>query len=85
MGVRLDPMPGDAAGLVRLRLGVRAARALDSIGSPVGSTRVADGELIVACGEGELAISALQPPGKRAMAAADWLRGHEPPASVGMA
>jgi methionyl-tRNA formyltransferase len=65
------------------RLGIRAARALAGDGGPPGTTRVADGELIVACGAGELAISTLQPPGKRAMPAADWLRGHEPPARVG--
>jgi methionyl-tRNA formyltransferase len=32
--------------------------------------------------EGALAIDELQPPGKRAMAAADWLRGHDPPERV---
>ena len=68
------------------RLGIRAARAIagDAPGSP-GTTRVEDDELIVACDQGELAISVLQPPGKRAMPVADWLHGYEPPATVGSA
>ena len=67
------------------RLGVKAARALGAAGGQPGSTSVADGALIVACAESALAIERLQPPGKREMAAADWLRGHEPPARVGSA
>jgi methionyl-tRNA formyltransferase len=35
-----------------------------------------DGELHVACGAGTLAIAQLQPPGKRAMPAADFMHGH---------
>lgn len=30
----------------------------------------------VACGQGSLVITEIQPPGKRRMAAGDWLRGH---------
>jgi len=36
------------------------------------------GELHVTCGVGTLAITQLQPPGKRAMAAADFMHGHGP-------
>ena len=34
-----------------------------------------DGAMHVACGRGALAVEQLQPPGKRAMPAADFLRG----------
>jgi len=44
-----------------------------------GTIRVVDGDLLVGCGDGACAIARLQPPGKRAMAAADFLRGHRPP------
>jgi len=68
------------------RLGVRAARAIaGETATGAGTTRVEDDELLVACGEGELAISVLQPPGKRPMPVAEWLRGYEPPATVGRA
>lgn len=62
------------------RLGVRAA-AVDDVGELEAGTIVArDGELLLGCSDGALAISELQPAGKRAMASAEWLRGHEPPA-----
>ncbi len=35
-----------------------------------------DGELHIACGAGTLAVAQLQPPGKRPMAAADFMHGH---------
>lgn len=66
------------------RLGVRRARAVAS-GPPRGEVAVAEGSLLVGCAEGALAIEELQPPGKRPMAAADWLRGHEPPDRVPVA
>jgi methionyl-tRNA formyltransferase len=37
---------------------------------------VAAGELVVACGQGALAIIRLQPEGKRSMTAGEFLRGH---------
>ncbi len=47
-----------------------------------GTVRVVDGELLVGCGDGACAIGRLQPAGKRAMMAADFLRGHRPPAHL---
>lgn len=44
-----------------------------------GMLRVIDGELLVGCGDGAGAITRLQPPGRRAMAAADFLRGNRSP------
>ena len=63
------------------RLGIRAARAVES-DLDAGEVDVADGQLLIGCSEGALAVSALQPPGRRSMDAADWLRGHDPPARV---
>ncbi len=76
------------------RLGVRSATAIaegglgegdDRPGPEPGATAAAGGRLLVRCGEGILSIDRLQPPGKRAMDAAEWLRGHAPPARVGVA
>jgi methionyl-tRNA formyltransferase len=44
-----------------------------------GLVRVSEGELLVGCGDGACALTRLQPPGKRAMAAGDYLRGNRPP------
>jgi methionyl-tRNA formyltransferase len=75
------------------RLGVRAARALEpgaavvpaGLADQPGAAAASEGRLYVRCGEGTLEIERLQPPGKREMDSADWLRGHEPPARVGSA
>ena len=67
------------------RLGVRAARAVDAVpegADTPGATSAVEDTLVVTCGQGALAIERLQPPGKREMAAADWLRGHEAPVRV---
>jgi methionyl-tRNA formyltransferase len=45
-----------------------------------GEIAVRDGHLLLGCGEGTLRLDVLQSPGGRPMAAADYLRGHEPPA-----
>jgi methionyl-tRNA formyltransferase len=63
------------------RLGVRAG-AVAAGGLEPGELAERSGLLLLGCGEGVLAISELQPPGKRAMAAADWLRGHPLPAGL---
>jgi methionyl-tRNA formyltransferase len=53
------------------RLGVRRARAVSA-----GDT----GEVLsIPTSEGALVLETVQPPGGRPMAAADYLRGHEPP------
>jgi methionyl-tRNA formyltransferase len=63
------------------RLGVEAARAVrDELEQ--GEVRVVDGRLLVGCAEGALDLEAVKPAGGRAMAVADYLRGHTPPARV---
>lgn len=68
------------------RLGITAAAAVEAPRGCEAGSLLADGDrLLLGCGEGALAIERLQPPGKREMAAADWLRGHEPPSGVSLA
>jgi methionyl-tRNA formyltransferase len=60
------------------RLGVRRARAVE--GDPgAGEVAMADGELLVGCGEGALRLEVVQPPGGRPMDADAYLRGHPAP------
>jgi len=64
------------------RLGVRDPLALDS-GPAAGAFEATDDALVLGCAGGALRIGAVQPPGKRWMGAADFLRGRELPASAG--
>lgn len=66
------------------RLGVLAAEAEPAESVPERGRVVTDdrGRLLVGCSPGVLAISELKPPGGRAMASADWLRGHSAPERV---
>jgi methionyl-tRNA formyltransferase len=61
------------------RLGVEAARVADA-GVPSGRLSVSDGRLFLGCGEGALELLRVKPAGKRAMSAAEYLRGHQVPA-----
>jgi methionyl-tRNA formyltransferase len=64
------------------RLGVRTAEAGSAYGSGDSAqpgTIDADGSLVLICGDGILSLDEVQPPGKKPMSAADFLRGHEPP------
>jgi methionyl-tRNA formyltransferase len=61
------------------RLRVVAAEVVDAAGAP---GEVLDERLTVACGEGALRPTVVQPAGKRAMAAADFLRGRAVPAGT---
>ena len=63
------------------RVGVEAALA---VGEQLeqGEVRVVDGRLLVGCAEGALELEVVKPAGGRAMQAADYLRGHTPPARV---
>ena len=63
------------------RLGVETACAVDD-GPPPGEVRVADGRLQIGCANGALDLEIVKPAGGRAMSAADYLRGHAPPARV---
>jgi methionyl-tRNA formyltransferase len=64
-------------------LGVLAARVDGETLAPAGGRVRADGErLLLDCNGGALELLEIQPPGGRAMAAADWLRGRPDPALV---
>lgn len=64
------------------RLGVVSAESSQPSGSdqsqPGRIVREGDG-LVLVCGEGLLNLEVVQPPGKKPMRAADFLRGHPPP------
>jgi methionyl-tRNA formyltransferase len=67
------------------RLGVSAAEAephAQHAELAPGELRVADGRLLLGCSEGALALTEVQPSGKRPMPAADFLRGHTLPPRV---
>jgi methionyl-tRNA formyltransferase len=60
------------------RLGVRRARLAPGVdGVAPGALQVDDSRLLYGAAQGALELLELQPPGKRAMAAGDWLRGHK--------
>ena len=59
------------------RLGVRSAHAVAS-GPPQGKLG-GDGELVLGTADGALVLDSVQPPGKRPMPAAEYLRGHDVP------
>ncbi len=63
------------------RLTVLEARA-EAGGSAVGELSVEDDVLRLGTAEGSLALTRIQPPGGRAMSAADFLRGNELPGRV---
>ena len=72
------PAPGAYALLDEEPVKIWRAEVLESHGSP-GAIRVADGKLVVACGEGALAISELQRAGGRRLGAPEFLRGYSLP------
>jgi methionyl-tRNA formyltransferase len=72
-----DPWPG-AQTLLRgqpLRIIAGRVRPEGLPGLPPGALAERAGAIWVACGEGALELSAIQPAGKRAMPAAEWRRG----------
>jgi methionyl-tRNA formyltransferase len=60
------------------RLGVREASAVRD-GPATGSIEMRDGDLVLGSSDGGLRLDVVQPPGKKPMSAADFLRGHAPP------
>jgi methionyl-tRNA formyltransferase len=68
IGARLAMPDGGFLGVVRARV------ARDPV--PQGRVRPAGGRLLLGCAGGALELEEIRPPGGRAMAAADWLRGH---------
>jgi methionyl-tRNA formyltransferase len=74
IGAYLELQDGD-------RLGVRAARAV--LGGPAQGEIEATGEgLLLGSADGALRLEMVQPPGKKPMSAADFLRGHAPPSKA---
>ncbi|MGI8505896.1 MAG: methionyl-tRNA formyltransferase [Solirubrobacteraceae bacterium] len=57
------------------QLGVWAARAIAACDLPEGELSLDGAAPILGCADGALELLAVQPPGRRAMAAADFLRG----------
>ncbi len=60
------------------RLGVRAARTAPD-GPDAGAIETRGGRLVLGAPDGALELDVVQPPGKKPMSAADFLRGHDPP------
>jgi len=63
------------------RLGVRSARAGSGSAdaAPPGSILSEGEQLLLVAGDGSLQLEVVQPPGKKPMSAAEFLRGHPPP------
>ena len=79
----LAPRPGAALTVGDVRLRVLAARGIDG-NLAAGELAVADERVVVGTGQGALELVTVQPPGKRPMPAAAWLRGlRSPPNEVG--
>jgi methionyl-tRNA formyltransferase len=60
------------------RLGVREASAVRD-GPAAGAIEADGAHLVVGASDGGLRLEVVQPPGKKPMSAADFLRGHAPP------
>jgi methionyl-tRNA formyltransferase len=74
----LRPSPGAATTLEGERIKLWHAHVLPGNGAP-GIVLAADDALVVACGEGALAITKLQRAGGKPLAASEFLRGRTPP------
>lgn len=72
------PWPGAFTYLDGQRLNIHAAQPVNRqpVQPPGRVEAVAEGQIVVACGGGCLAITELQPEGKRRMAAGPFLQGH---------
>lgn len=71
LGAYIELEPGE-------RLGVRRARLAPAAnGVAPGALEVQDSRLLYGAARGALELLELHPPGKRPMAARDWLRGHK--------
>ena len=79
----LSPFPGAwcEAGEGRVKL-LRSRLAGEAELAP-GESRTTEAALLVGCGEGAVAVTELQRPGRRAAPAAEVLRGWTPPARLG--
>jgi methionyl-tRNA formyltransferase len=68
--------PGDGAGSEPLRLIIHQTAVVAGSGAPGEVIHAGGSELIVAAGDGAVAIKSVQLPGKKALPTADFLRGH---------
>lgn len=71
----LSPWPGAYTELAGARLGLVRSRRTEGEGAPGEVLRLEAEGPVVACGEGAVLLTEVKPAGKRAMAAADWVRG----------
>ena len=74
----LAPVPGAWFALDGVRIKVLAAQPVSGGGAPPG--RTTDDNLTVACGAGAIRLLQIQGPGRKAMDAAEFLRGRAVPA-----
>jgi methionyl-tRNA formyltransferase len=74
----LNPHVGTYAEPEGERLGVKRARAVPG-GPPAGQLEVGEGTLLLGTSDGALELLEVQPPGGRAMSAADYARGRVRP------
>ncbi len=72
-----DPWPGAFTAYRGKRLQIRRTRLTDAQGEPGKILAVSDG-LTIACGEGAILATELQPEGKPRMAAAAFINGYRP-------
>jgi len=75
------PAPGAFAMLDNEAVKIWRARVVERSGEP-GAVQQASDELIIACGEGALAVAELQRAGGRRLSAREFLRGHRLPAGA---
>lgn len=76
----LDPWPGAYTYIDGEVLKLAQTTVDDTLSGPAGTVLAADADGVrIACGEGALVIGRLQLPGKKMLAAADFLRGRELP------
>jgi methionyl-tRNA formyltransferase len=72
----MAPQPGAWSMLGDLRVRILAGRQDPLPGRAIGAMAVVDDGLRVGCGVGSYVVTTLQVPGRPAVPAVDWLRGH---------
>jgi len=72
----MTPWPGATCRYRGRTLKVHGIEVVDGVSGEPGTVLSTDKELVVACGEGAVRLTKVQPPGKRALPAADFLNGY---------